>query len=82
MRDDIYKLAGTVRVSEDKKDEFNRYILKILDVCGIRKTENIKLGGQRLRAGGFDLNQIFGRKEIKKEKRGKKKSKPHVAAPF
>ena len=35
MRDDIYKLAGTVRVSEDKKDEFNRYILKILDVCGI-----------------------------------------------
>ncbi len=46
MRDDIYKLAGTVRVSDDKKDEFNRYILKILDVCGIRKTENIKLGGQ------------------------------------
>lgn len=48
MRDNIYKLAGTVRVPEDKKDEFNRYILKILDVCGIRKTENIKLGGQSI----------------------------------
>lgn len=46
MNDDMYKLAGTVRIPEDRKEEFNRHILKILDVCGIRKTEEMKLGGQ------------------------------------
>lgn len=46
MRDDLYKLEGTVMIPKDKKAEFNRYILQILDVCGIRKTEKIVLGGQ------------------------------------
>lgn len=48
MRDDIYKLEGIVRIPEDKKAEFNRHILRILDVCGIRKTERIALGGQKI----------------------------------
>lgn len=48
MRDDVYKLAGTVSIPEDKKAEFNRYILQILEKCGIRKTERIALGGQMI----------------------------------
>lgn len=48
MLDDVYRLEGTVRISEDKKAEFNRHILRILDVCGIRKTEKIALGGQTI----------------------------------
>lgn len=41
-----YKIAGNVAVSEEKKEEFNRYILRILDRGGIRKTEQIELGGR------------------------------------
>lgn len=48
MRDDVYKLAGTVSIPEDKKAEFNQYILQILKKCGIRKTETIALGGHML----------------------------------
>lgn len=46
MGEDAYSLEGTVRIPEDKKDEFNEYILRILDKCGIRKTEKMELGGQ------------------------------------
>ena len=35
MRDDVYKLAGTVSIPEDKKAEFNRYILQILEKRGL-----------------------------------------------
>ena len=48
MHDDIYKLEGMVMIPEDKKAEFNRYVLQILDVCGIRKTEETELGGQTI----------------------------------
>lgn len=48
MRDDVYKLAGTVSIPEEKKAEFNQYILQILKKCGIRKTEKIALGGRML----------------------------------
>lgn len=41
-----YKIAGNVAVPEEKKEEFNRYILRILDRGGIRKTEQIELGGR------------------------------------
>lgn len=46
MRDNAYRLEGTVMIPENKKDEFNEYILRILDSCGIRKTEQMELGGQ------------------------------------
>ncbi|MCM1082310.1 MAG: hypothetical protein NC393_02630 [Clostridium sp.] len=46
MSDCAYKLEGTVAISENKRDEFNRYILQLLDSCGIRKTEKMVLGGQ------------------------------------
>ena len=46
MRDDLYRLEGTVMIPDNKKDEFNRYILQILDACGIRKTERIELDGR------------------------------------
>ncbi|MCM1040105.1 MAG: hypothetical protein NC434_12360 [Ruminococcus sp.] len=48
MRDDLYKLEGKVIIPEDKKDEFNKNILQILETCGIRKTENIELDGQTI----------------------------------
>lgn len=48
MRDDMYRLEGTVKISENRKDEFNKYVLQILDACGIRKTEEMELGGQRI----------------------------------
>lgn len=46
MRDDLYKLEGIVMIPANEKAEFNRYILQILDVCGIRKTERIELDGR------------------------------------
>lgn len=48
MRDDLYRLEGTVMIPDHKKAEFNRYILQILDVCGIRKTEQIELDGRMI----------------------------------
>ena len=48
MRDDLYKLEGIVRIPDNKKAEFNRYILQILDVCGIRKTERTELDGRTI----------------------------------
>lgn len=48
MSNDIYKLAGNMTIPEDKKAEFNRYVLRILDLCRIRKTENIELGEQTI----------------------------------
>lgn len=48
MCDDLYKLEGTVMIPDNKKAEFNRYILQILDVCGIRKTERTELDGRVL----------------------------------
>ena len=45
MADDMYKLAGTVRVPEDKKPEFNRKVLEVLYRGGVRKTEEIIING-------------------------------------
>lgn len=56
MRDDGYGLAGRVRISENKKEEFSGYILRILDLGGIRKTEQMKLGGQILMVVGQPQN--------------------------
>lgn len=46
MRDNLYKLEGTVKIPDSKKAEFNRYILQILGVCGIRMTERTELDGR------------------------------------
>lgn len=48
MRDDLYRLEGTVMIPDHKKAEFNRFILQILDVCGIRKTEQTELDGRMI----------------------------------
>lgn len=39
-------LAGEVNVPDDMKNELNSCVLKILDECGIRKTEEIQLNGK------------------------------------
>ena len=46
METNRYTLFGEVNVPDDKKDELNGYVLELLDKCGIRKTEEIELGGK------------------------------------
>lgn len=48
MRDDYYKIAGNVVIPQEKREEFNRYILRILYKGGIRKTEQMELGGKKV----------------------------------
>lgn len=48
MLDDMYKLAGTVRIPENKKNAFNEHVLKLLYLCGIRKTSEMELAGRKI----------------------------------
>lgn len=48
MRDDMYKLAGTVRIPENKKNAVNKHVLKLLYLCGIRKTDEMELAGRKI----------------------------------
>ena len=48
MQEEKYKIAGIVKIPEDKKAEFNNYVMQILDKCGIRKTESVELDGKRV----------------------------------
>ena len=45
MADNMYQLAGKVNVPAEKKDEMNRYVLEIMDKCGIRKMEKMTVAG-------------------------------------
>ena len=44
-----YKIAGTIKIPEDKKAEPNSYVMQILDKCGIRKTEYVDLDGKMVK---------------------------------
>lgn len=46
METNRYTLFGEVNVPDDKKDELNGHVLELLDKCGIRKTEEIEVGGK------------------------------------
>ena len=48
MQASLYKLVGTVHIPNEKKAEFNAYVLQVLKSCGIRKTEEINLGGKKV----------------------------------
>ena len=48
MWDKIFKLAGTVNIPGTKRAELNGYVLQILDKCGIRKMEKMKLDGKTI----------------------------------
>lgn len=50
MHDDLYKIAGNVVIPEEKKEEFNQYILQLLYRGGIRKTEQVELGSKKVMA--------------------------------
>lgn len=52
MNNCSYKTAGKAAVPEEKKEEFNQHILRILDRGGIRKTEQIELGGRTVTVVG------------------------------
>lgn len=47
MQNDLYTLAGTVNIPENRKKEFNTSVLELLYMGGIRKTETIKLNGKK-----------------------------------
>ena len=47
MGESLYTLAGTVNIPENRKAEFNDLILKLLYMGGIRKTEEMELGGKK-----------------------------------
>lgn len=48
MGKSLYTLAGTVNIPENRKAEFNHSILKLLYMGGIRKTEEMELGGKKI----------------------------------
>lgn len=48
MRNDLYTLAGTVNIPENRKAEFNDSVLKLLYMGGIRKIEEMELGGKKI----------------------------------
>lgn len=48
MGKSLYTLAGTVNIPENRKEEFNNSVLKLLYMGGIRKTEKMELGGRRI----------------------------------
>lgn len=48
MSDNRYKITGNVVIPQEKKEEFNQYIMQILYKGGIRKTEKMELGGKEV----------------------------------
>jgi hypothetical protein len=48
MRDDMYKMIGEVSIPDDQKEEFNSLVLQILYKCGIRKTDQMTIGGKNI----------------------------------
>lgn len=48
MSENGYRLAGTMKIPDNKKDELNGYVLQLLDCCGIRKTRKISVGNREV----------------------------------
>ena len=48
MDNRVWWLLGEVKIPEEKKEKFNKYVLEILDKCGMRKTEEIVLDGKKV----------------------------------
>ncbi len=46
--DDKYKIVGTISIPEEKREEFNRNVEKVLDVFGIRQTEKRMVGDREI----------------------------------
>lgn len=41
---EFYKLVGEVTIPEEKREELNDYVLKLLDRSGVRKIKKVKIG--------------------------------------
>ena len=46
--EEFYKLIGTVTIPEQKKEELNDNMLKLLDRCGLRKIKTITVAGSKI----------------------------------
>ena len=47
MKDNMFCLAGKVNIPAEKRNEMNRYVLEIMDKCGIRKTVEMTVAGRK-----------------------------------
>lgn len=45
--DDRYKIIGEISIPTNKREEFNKYVLQLLMICGIRKVVEVELVGKR-----------------------------------
>ncbi|MBR6229477.1 MAG: hypothetical protein IKQ97_07050 [Eubacterium sp.] len=48
MLENTYRMAGEVTIPDEKRDEFNRRVLRILDRGGIRKTHRMQVGNHEI----------------------------------
>ena len=48
MKDNMFCLAGKVNIPAEKRNEMNRYVLEIMDKCGIRKTVEMMVAGKKV----------------------------------
>lgn len=44
----IHRIEGKINIPENKREEFNRNVYKILKMCGIRKVDEMEIGGQNV----------------------------------
>lgn len=47
MKDNMFCLAGKVSIPVEKRNEMNKYVLEIMDKCGIRKTVEMTVAGKK-----------------------------------
>lgn len=52
MKDNIFQLAGKVNVPAEKRHEMNKHVLEIMDKCGIRKTAEMTVAGEKVTVVG------------------------------
>lgn len=48
MKDNMFCLAGKVSIPVEKRNEMNKYVLEIMDKCGIRKTVEMTVAGKKV----------------------------------
>lgn len=48
MKDNVFRLAGKVNIPVEKRNEMNRHVLEIMDKCGIRKTVEMTVAGEKV----------------------------------
>ncbi len=45
--DDFYRIVGEITIPEDRREELNRNVLRVLDISGVRKTKTVETEGYK-----------------------------------